>query len=152
MRISTFKTPALSGKALSEKIWNEMFSKVLRFLDDTRVNGSLHPWESIAQMGLTEESKEFSATAGGKQRWLTYLPSNYAALTAGGKKLPLVFSLHGRKGSARWQAMMTQWHKVAEAKGFIMIYPQGPARYLGLQPQQRSRPPSTPMCSTSLSC
>ena len=127
VRISTFKTPALSGKALSEKIWNEMFSKVLRFLDDTRINGSLHPWESIAQMGLKEESKEFSATAGGKQRWLTYLPSNYAALTTGGKKLPLVFSLHGRKGSARWQAMMTQWHKVAEAKGFIMIYPQGPA-------------------------
>lgn len=125
-RVSTFKTTALSGKALSEKIWNEMFSKVLRFLDDTRINGSLHSWESIAEMGLTESSKEFSTAAGGKQRWLIYLPSNYAALTAGGKKIPLVFSLHGRKGSARWQAMMTQWHKVAEKKGFIMAYPQGP--------------------------
>jgi poly(3-hydroxybutyrate) depolymerase len=127
VRISTFKTPAISGKALSEKIWNGMFSKVLRFLDDTRINGSLHPWESIAEMGLKEESKTFSAAAGGTQRWLTYLPSNYAALTAGGAKIPLVFSLHGRKGSARWQAMMTQWHKVAEKKGFIMVYPQGPA-------------------------
>lgn len=126
VRLSTFKTPAISGKALSEKIWNEMFSKVLRFLDNTAINGSLHPWESIAEMGLKEESKTFSATAGGTQRWLTYLPSNYAALTAGGAKIPLVFSLHGRKGSARWQAMMTQWHKVAEKKGFIMIYPQGP--------------------------
>jgi poly(3-hydroxybutyrate) depolymerase len=126
VRLSTFKTPAISGQALSEKIWNEMFSKVCRFLDDTRVNGSLHPWESISQMGLTEESNTFSAAAGGKQRWLTYKPSNYAALTAGGAKIPVVFSLHGRKGSARWQAMMTQWHKVAEAKGFLMIYPQGP--------------------------
>ncbi len=125
-RVSTFKTPALSGKELSFYIWNNMFSKVLRFLDDTRINGSLHSWESIAEMGLTESAKEFSAAAGGKQRWLIYLPSNYTALTAGGKKLPLVFSLHGRKGSARWQAMMTQWHKVAEKKGFIMVYPQGP--------------------------
>jgi poly(3-hydroxybutyrate) depolymerase len=125
-RVSTFKTPALSGKDLSLYIWNNMFSKVLRFLDDTRVNGSLHNWESIAEMGLTESSKQFSVAAGGKQRWLIYLPSNYATLTAGGKKIPLVFSLHGRKGSARWQAMMTQWHKVAEKKGFIMVYPQGP--------------------------
>jgi len=125
-RVSTFKTPALSGKELSLYIWNNMFSKVLRFLDDTRVNGSLHAWESISEMGLTESSKEFSAAAGGKQRWLIYVPTNYAALTAGGKKVPLVFSLHGRKGSARWQAMMTQWHKIAEAKGFIIVYPQGP--------------------------
>ncbi len=126
VRISSFKDQELSGLALSEKIWNGMFSKVVRFLDDTRVNGSLHPWESIKEMGVIEESKEFSAAAGGKQRWLTYLPNDYATLTAGGKKLPLVFSLHGRKGSARWQAMMTQWHKVAEKKGFIVVYPQGP--------------------------
>ena len=127
VRISSFKNQALSGQALSEKIWNEMFSKVSRFLDDTRVNGSLHSWESIKEMGLIEESKEFSTAAGGKQRWLTYLPSNYATLTASGKKLPLVFSLHGRKGSARWQAMMTQWQKVAEKKGFVVVYPQGPS-------------------------
>lgn len=126
VRISSFKSPALSGQALSEKIWNEMFSKVVRFLDDTRVNGSLHSWQSIKEMGLIEESKEFSTAAGGKQRWLTYLPSNYATLTASGKKLPLVFSLHGRKGSARWQGMMTQWQLVAEKKGFIVVYPQGP--------------------------
>ena len=31
VRLSTFKTPAISGQALSEKIWNEMFSKVCRF-------------------------------------------------------------------------------------------------------------------------
>ena len=126
VRISSFKGAPLSGHALSEKIWSGMFSKVARFLDDTRVNGSLHAWESIKEMGLVEESKEFSSAAGGKQRWLTYVPTNYAALTAGGKKVPLVFSLHGRKGSARWQAMMTQWHKVAEKKGFIIVYPQGP--------------------------
>ncbi|WP_029909931.1 alpha/beta hydrolase family esterase [Pelobacter seleniigenes] len=125
VRISTFKSPELTGKELSRTIWNDMFSKVLRFLDDTRVNGSLHPWESIAEMGLIEESKKFSEAAGGTHRWLTYLPSNYGALTANGGKLPLVLSLHGRKGSARWQGMLTQWHVTAEKHGFIAVYPQG---------------------------
>ena len=80
---------------------------------------------------------QFSVTAGGKQRWLTYKPSNYAALTAGGAKIPVVFSLHGRKGSARWQAMMTQWHKVAEAKGFIMFIRKVP-RYVGCRHEQEA--------------
>ena len=139
VRISSFKSPELSGKALSRVIWNDMFSTVLRFLDDTRVNGSLHPWETIAEMKLIESSKEFSDAAGGTHRWLTYVPSNYDALTGDGMKLPLVFSLHGRRGSARWQAILTQWHKVAEDRGFIVVYPQGPSATwdasIGVEPQ-----------------
>ena len=125
-RVSTFKPPALSGKALSLHIWNNMFSKLVRMFDDTRVNGSLIRWQSIEEMGLIDTTKEFSAAAGGTQRWLTYLPSNYATLTAGGKKIPLGPPFHGRRASARWQATMTEWHKVAEKKGFILVYPQGP--------------------------
>jgi poly(3-hydroxybutyrate) depolymerase len=37
-----------------------------------------------------------------------------------------VISLHGRNGSARWQALLTKWHEVAKTSGFIVIYPQGP--------------------------
>jgi poly(3-hydroxybutyrate) depolymerase len=100
-----------------------MFAKTVRFFDDNRTNGSMRANLSIQEMGLSDNSKEF--IAGSPRRWLTYLPSNYAALTAGGKKLPLVLSLHGRNGSGRWQALTSDWHTVAERNGFIAVYPQG---------------------------
>lgn len=123
VKVSTAKVAALGGKALSESIWDQLFSKTVRFFDDSRVNGSLHLNESIADMKLIESTKEF--VPGAPRRWLTYLPSNYAALTAGGKTIPLVISHHGRNGSGRWQAITSKWHEVAEARGFIVVYPQG---------------------------
>jgi poly(3-hydroxybutyrate) depolymerase len=114
---------AQSGKTLSQAIWDRFFSKSLRFLDDDRVNGSVRLNQTTTEMTLIDESKAF--VAGTTRRWLTYLPTNYSALTAGGKKIPLVFNLHGRNGSAHWQAVTTRWHEVAEQNGFIMVYPQG---------------------------
>ena len=124
LKVSTLRAgQAGDSKAMSEAIWNEMFGKTIRFADNTQTNGTLHAHETIASMKLIETTKELSA--GNPRRWLTYVPSNYAALTAGGKKLPIIFSFHGRNGSARFQALITEWHKVAEAKGFIVVYPQG---------------------------
>jgi poly(3-hydroxybutyrate) depolymerase len=123
VKVSTMLLAGYAGKALSQEIWDGMFSQTVRFFDDDRTNGTLHQNQSIADMGLTDTTKEF--IAGSPRRWLTYLPSNYAALVAAGKKLPLVLSLHGRNGSARWQAVTSQWHLVGEQNGFIVVYPQG---------------------------
>ncbi len=111
------------GKELSKEIWDGMFFGTYRFPDDTRTNGTLHPNKTIAQMNLLDTTKEF--VPGSPRRWLTYLPSNYAALTAGGQRLPVVISLHGRNGSGKYQALITKWHEVAEANGFIAVFPQG---------------------------
>src|SRR4051794_7251228 len=83
----------------------------------------MHQNQSIADMKMADTTKEF--VAGTARRWLTYLPSNYAALIAAGKKLPLVLSLHGRNGSGRWQAITSQWNAVADQNDFIVVYPQG---------------------------
>ena len=123
VKVSSMNLTGYAGKALSQEIWDGMFAGTVRFFDDDRINGTLHENKSIADMKLIDESKSF--IAGSPRRWLTYLPSNYAALTAGGKKLPLVLSLHGRNGSARWQAVTSEWHTVAEQNGFIVVYPQG---------------------------
>lgn len=124
LKVSTLRTGrAGDGKAMSELFWNEMFDKTVRFADNTQTNGTLHANQTIASMQLVETTKALNPD--GPRRWLTYVPSNYAALTAGGAKLPIIFSFHGRNGSARFQALITEWHKVAEAKGFIVVYPQG---------------------------
>lgn len=123
VRVTTFRTKPFTGKALSQAIWDGMFMRTLRFSNDTRTNGTLQENKTNAEMKLIDETKEL--VPGTQRRWLTYLPSNYAALTAGGKKLPLVFNLHGRNGSGHWQAVTTQWHAVGEKNGFIVVYPQG---------------------------
>lgn len=111
------------SQAVSQLIWSEMFDKTIRFADAKTTNGTLHANETIESMGLLESTKEWRP--GQPRRWLTYVPSNYAELTANGRKVPLIFSFHGRNGSARFQALITEWHKVAEARGFIVVYPQG---------------------------
>jgi poly(3-hydroxybutyrate) depolymerase len=123
VRVSTLTSAGYGGKQLSEDIWQGMFYGTYRFPDDTRTNGTLHQHRSIEEMKLIDSTKEF--VAGQPRRWLTYLPSNYAVLTASGKRLPVVISLHGRNGSGKYQALTTKWHEVAEAKGFIAVFPQG---------------------------
>lgn len=118
-------TLPISGAALSEELWKKVFSHTLRFLDDDSVTGTLRAFETIKDMGLRDSSKVFAGSSV-VRRWLTYVPPNYADLVASGAKLPLVVSLHGRNGSARWQALLTKWHEVARNSGFIVIYPQGP--------------------------
>lgn len=124
VKVSAMKLGGHAGKALSEEIWDKMFSRTVRFFDDSRTNGSIRQNKSISDMKLIETTKVLVAGAPAR-RWLTYLPNNYAALTANGGKLPLVISYHGRNGSGRWQALISEWHSVAEQRGFIVVYPQG---------------------------
>ncbi len=123
VKVSTAKLAGYAGMALTENIWGNLFSKTVRFFDDSRTNGSIHANQTIEEMKLVDTTKEL--IAGSPRRWLTYLPSNYAALTANGQKIPLVISHHGRNGSGRWQAITSQWHEVGEKYGFIVVYPQG---------------------------
>jgi poly(3-hydroxybutyrate) depolymerase len=123
VKVSTPKLSGYAGKALTENIWDSLFARTVRFFDDNRTNGTLHANQTIEELKLIETTKEF--VPGSPRRWLTYLPSNYAALTAGGQKIPLVISHHGRNGSGRWQAITSQWHEVGEKYGFIVVYPQG---------------------------
>jgi poly(3-hydroxybutyrate) depolymerase len=112
VKVSTPKLARYAGKALTENIWDTLFAKTVRFFDDNRTNGTLHANQTIEDVKLIETTQEF--VSGSPRRWLTYLPSNYVALTAGGQKIPLVISHHGPNGSGRWQAITSQWHEVCE--------------------------------------
>ncbi|MDR6456531.1 poly(3-hydroxybutyrate) depolymerase [Variovorax beijingensis] len=122
VRLSRLDRPAESP-AISRLVWEELFGKVVRFPDNKSYNGTLHAEKSIADMGLTETIK--SLRPGEPRRWLTYVPPQYQKLVAEGKKLPLLFSFHGRNGSARFQAEISEWHDVARDEGFIVVYPHG---------------------------
>lgn len=113
----------LSGKDLSQDIWDRWFKLKIRSTDDSRTNGTIRENLTVAQMGLQDVTKTLST--GVSRRYLVYVPSNVAALTAGNRKLPLVLSLHGRNGAAEFIAVTSRWWEVAEKNGFIAVWPQG---------------------------
>ncbi|MCH1982676.1 hypothetical protein MCG98_08885 [Ruminococcus sp. OA3] len=60
--------------------------------------------------------------ADGKKRyWYVYEPSAYRRDKT--QKLPMVIGLHGLCGTGEFWAQNTEWHRVAEARDFIMVYP-----------------------------
>jgi poly(hydroxyalkanoate) depolymerase family esterase len=56
----------------------------------------------------------------GSLAYQLYVPSSYKAGTA----VPLVVALHGCTQSADTFRQLTQWDRLAEAKGFIVVFPQ----------------------------
>jgi poly(hydroxyalkanoate) depolymerase family esterase len=67
--------------------------------------------------------KPFSGTytgAGASMDYLGYVPSTYQAGTA----VPLVVSLHGCTQTADVFRQLTRWDQLAEAKHFIVVFPQ----------------------------
>jgi polyhydroxybutyrate depolymerase len=52
---------------------------------------------------------------------LVYVPSSYDGKTP----VPLVLSFHGRHGQGKDQAKLSDFHKVGDRNGFIVVYPDG---------------------------
>ncbi len=73
---------------------------------------------SEIQYGLNRSELEFD---GEVRRYLIYVPASLNTET----DVPLVLSLHGFTSNATQQMGFSQWNPIAEAHGFIVIYPQG---------------------------
>ena len=60
-------------------------------------------------------------SSGQKREYLLYVPQS----SDRGRPTPLVISLHGGALWGAAQKEMSQWNRVAEAQGFIVVYPSG---------------------------
>jgi poly(hydroxyalkanoate) depolymerase family esterase len=77
------------------------------------------PSTTAGQLPGTVLSDTFTNSAG-KLQYLGYVPSTYKPGTA----MPLVVALHGCTQSAGMFRQLTRWDALAEAKGFIVVFPQ----------------------------
>jgi poly(hydroxyalkanoate) depolymerase family esterase len=85
--------------------------------------GGTTPAPSPGTTGGTLGGKAFSgmfSNSAGKLEYLGYVPSKYKSGTA----MPLVVALHGCTQSAGGFRQLTRWDTLAEAKGFIVVFPQ----------------------------
>lgn len=62
-------------------------------------------------------------SSGRKREYLLYVPKTYDP----GKPAPLVISMHGAGGWPVQQRDVSEWNRVADQHGFIVVYPAGTA-------------------------
>ena len=55
------------------------------------------------------------------RRYHIHLPSNYEASNS----LPLLIALHGRLGTGKKMIKQTDFNRIADREGFIVVYPEG---------------------------
>jgi poly(3-hydroxybutyrate) depolymerase len=60
-------------------------------------------------------------SSGEKRDYLLYVPKSYDRT----KPTPLVISMHAAMNWPAFQAKASQWNKVADENGFIVVYPAG---------------------------
>jgi polyhydroxybutyrate depolymerase len=60
-------------------------------------------------------------SGGMKRGYVLYVPPTYDA----SKPTPLVISMHGAGGWGKLQEELSEWNRVADREGFIVVYPSG---------------------------
>lgn len=67
------------------------------------------------------DTTKMITTADGQRSFLVHAPPSYD----GKKRMPLVFDFHGLSGNGAQQKSLSRFDRVADAQGFIVIYPDG---------------------------
>ncbi|HEY2897210.1 MAG TPA: PHB depolymerase family esterase, partial [Gemmatimonadaceae bacterium] len=75
----------------------------------------------VAGIRLLDRTNGSIVSSGRTRRYLVHVPPSYDRA----KPTPLVISLHGAAGWPRQQQYLSQWSRLADAQGFIVVYPAG---------------------------
>jgi len=70
---------------------------------------------------VRNRSTGFIASSGEKREYVLYVPESYDRT----RPTPLVISMHGAAGWGAQQRDLSQWNRVAEREGIIVVYPSG---------------------------
>ncbi|PJF24359.1 MAG: hypothetical protein CUN53_18230, partial [Phototrophicales bacterium] len=74
--------------------------------------------DAVYKVGLDDGVIEFDEL---RRTYRVYVPESYDPT----QPTPLVLSLHGFASNARQQMEFSQWNRVADEHGFLVVYPQG---------------------------
>ncbi len=88
---------------------------------------SLPPaWALIEAVSFSVRNRNNGSlvSSGEKREYLLYVPRSYDP----SKPAPLVISMHGAGGWPVQQMEMSEWNRVAEKEGFLVVYPAGLGR------------------------
>ena len=103
-------------------VWNSFLKKAWRF--EGFANCALRAYEDPVESGVL---KKYNTTVDGWNReYFVYCPE---AVKTSGEDVPLVICTHGSGGTGKEMYSRTDWAKVAEESGFIVVFPTGRLQY-----------------------
>jgi poly(3-hydroxybutyrate) depolymerase len=105
------------GSRLNRRIWKSFFYHTRRWDGDLEGDLRIHK-DPVEDLGF---SYHYQTVGGWMREWYTYVPSCVRKNPS--MKSPVVFALHGYGSSGESYIGATQWYRVAEARGFILICP-----------------------------
>ncbi|MFZ5966120.1 MAG: alpha/beta hydrolase family esterase [Bacillota bacterium] len=112
----TEKAISYTNEKFNTKVWEDFLSTTSRFGSNI-YNNALRATADFDALGIEEHTMSLD---GYTRQWYEYVPT-YAR--GKGVKLPLVVALHGSGQTGEIFVGYTEWYKVAEERGFIVIFP-----------------------------
>lgn len=101
---------------LESTIWNDFLFGVRRWMADP--GGDLRmTLDPIADLHMT---RKYEDVDGWMREWYVYVPSGVNTSTS---DVPVVFAMHGYTLNGAVYAGQSDWHKVADANNFIVVFP-----------------------------
>jgi polyhydroxybutyrate depolymerase len=79
---------------------------------------------AMLAVSLANRTNGSIIVSGVRREYLLYVPRNYDRA----RPVPLVISLHGAMNWPAYQMKISQWNRVADEHGFIVVYPAGTGR------------------------
>ncbi len=76
---------------------------------------------AVVGIRLLDRTNGSIVSSGTTRRYFVHVPPRYDRT----KPTPLVISMHGAGGWPRQQQYLTQWSRLADTQGFIVVYPAG---------------------------
>ncbi len=105
-------------RTFNEKVWNEFMSTICRFASGI-YSTALRAALDFDELGIKLKTMELD---GATREWYEYVPKSKRSTK---EKLPLVVALHGIGQTGEVFVGYSEWHKVAEERGFIVVFPTG---------------------------
>lgn len=106
-----------AGERLLTRIWADFLSRFRRWIGDPGGDLRLCPAPS-ANPGM---EYHFEEVGGWLREWYTYVPESVR--THPEKPVPLVLACHGYTCNGAIYLGHSGWHRIAEEKGFIVVFP-----------------------------
>ena len=114
------------GKMVNRRLYTEFFNRVRRWMSSP--GGDLRmAFDPVRDLGMEYHYEEID---GWMREYYVYVPASVKA--APEQPVPLVFAMHGYSCSGEIYAGNSDWHKVADQYGFIVVYPTAAHGYLRL--------------------
>lgn len=110
----------------AEQVWSRFLSRHRRWMGD--LGGELRmALEPVRDLGMEYHMEEIG---GWLREWYVYVPESVKKASS---PVPLVFALHGYSCSGEIYIGNSGWYRVAEKRGFIVVFPTALPGTLGFK-------------------